>query len=309
MLPAFIIDTTLFSIVPNTNDERDECRYDPVLLLSHMNKSLLSNPAKRWQLVLKVTPLLIPIVGVKLFFHWIGWEFLSVNPLFTSLVAATTFLMGFLITGVIADYKESEKIPTEISSSIEVLYDESYIINKNKNSQVSRAFHGFLLDFTAQLNRWFYRKEKTKNVIDYISAMNDYFAEFETLTQANFVTRMKQEQNNLRKLITRIHTIRETTFVQSAYTIVEALSFFLIMGMIFLKLEPFYESVFFVALVSLIVLYMIFLIKDLDNPFDYMSCDETGTEVSLKPIHDLELRLKEKIIRKDEPISQVHAYT
>jgi hypothetical protein len=237
------------------------------------------------------------------------WEFLSVNPLFTSLVAATTFLMGFLITGVIADYKESEKIPTEIASSIEVLYDESYIIDRNKNSHVSRAFHGFLLSFTSKLNNWFYRKEKTKNVLEHISAMNEYFAEFETLTQANFVTRMKQEQNNLRKLITRIHTIRETTFVQSAYTIVEALSFFLIMGMIFLKLEPFYESVFFVALVSLIVLYMIFLIKDLDNPFDYMSHDETATEVSLKPLHELELRLKEKISKKRKLIRQVNAYT
>ena len=307
MLPETHYKTPI--IFNSTNDKRAYCCYDDVLLLPHMNKSFLSTLVRRWHLALQVAPLLIPILGVKLFFHWMEWEFLSVNPLFTSLVAATTFLMGFLITGVIADYKESEKIPTEIAASIEVLYDESYIIDKNKNSHVSRAFHGFLLDFTSKLNNWFYRKEKTKNVLEHISAMNEYFAEFETLTQANFVTRMKQEQNNLRKLITRIHTIRETTFVQSAYTIVEALSFFLIMGMIFLKLEPFYESVFFVALVSLIVLYMIFLIKDLDNPFDYMSHDETATEVSLKPVHDLELRLKEKILKKSELLNHLHAYT
>jgi hypothetical protein len=272
-----------------------------------MTKAFLRTLINRWHLALQVAPLLIPILGVKLAFHWMGWEFLSLNPLFTSLVAATTFLMGFLITGVMTDYKESEKFPAEISSSIEVLYDESYIIEKNKDSRVPGEFHRFLLDFTVTLNSWFYRKEKTSNLLDMISAMNDYFAEFETLTQANFVARMKQEQNNLRKLITRIHTIRETTFVQSAYTIVEALSFFLILGMIFLKLEPFYESVFFVALVSLIVLYMIFLIKDLDNPFDYISRDETGTEVSLKPIHDLELRLRGKPAKRVELRSRANA--
>jgi hypothetical protein len=29
------------------------------------------------------------------------------------------------------------------------------------------------------------------------------------------------------------------------------------------------------------------LIKDLDNPFDYVENGESGTEISLKPIHDL----------------------
>lgn len=32
---------------------------------------------------------------------------------------------------------------------------------------------------------------------------------------------------------------------------------------------------------------MFFLIKDLDNPFDYTHNGEGGTEISLKPIHDL----------------------
>ena len=33
---------------------------------------------------------------------------------------------------------------------------------------------------------------------------------------------------------------------------------------------------------------MFLLIKDLDNPFDYSNKGETGTEISLKPIHDIE---------------------
>ena len=39
---------------------------------------------------------------------------------------------------------------------------------------------------------------------------------------------------------------------------------------------------------------MLFLIKDLDNPFDYSINGENGTEVSLKPLHDHILFLNEK---------------
>jgi hypothetical protein len=38
---------------------------------------------------------------------------------------------------------------------------------------------------------------------------------------------------------------------------------------------------------------MFYLIKDLDNPFDYSVNGESGTEISLKPIHDLELELQD----------------
>ena len=44
-------------------------------------------------------------------------------------------------------------------------------------------------------------------------------------------------------------------------------------------------------LVSFLMVYMIFLIKDLDNPFEYLEHGESGTEVSIKPIHDLIKRL------------------
>jgi hypothetical protein len=121
--------------------------------------------------------------------------------------------------------------------------------------------------------------------------MNNYFAQFEPLTQANFLTRMKNEQSNLRKMIIRVDNIRDLNFIQSAYAIVEVLVFFIVAGLLLMKLEPFYESLFFTGLVSFIILYMLFLIRDLDNPFDYSEHGENGTEVSLKPIHDLTNRI------------------
>jgi hypothetical protein len=94
-------------------------------------------------------------------------------------------------------------------------------------------------------------------------------------------------------MILRIDTIRATEFVGSAYAIVEAMGFLITIGLIIIKIEPFYASLFFTLLVTFLISYMFLLIKDLDNPFDYSVNGESGTEISLKPIHDLESELKD----------------
>ena len=49
---------------------------------------------------------------------------MEVSPLFSSLVAATVSLLDFLLNGVLSDYKESEKLPGELSTSLFVLAKE-----------------------------------------------------------------------------------------------------------------------------------------------------------------------------------------
>ena len=127
--------------------------------------------------------------------------------------------------------------------------------------------------------------------------MNDFFAELDKEgVQANYIIKMKNEQNYIRKMILRIDTIRDTEFVGSAYTIVEVMGFLIAVGLIIIKIEPFYASLFFTFLVTFLITYMFFLIKDLDNPFDYSVNGESGTEIPLKPIHDLEIVLKDFMI-------------
>jgi hypothetical protein len=255
---------------------------------------------KKWHLVVKIVPILIGIFLLKLAFHKYGLEVVSLNALFTSMIAATTFLIGFLISGVISDYKESEKLPGEMAASLETIYDEAYILDKNKGNSITKNFLNYHKDLLKAINNWFYRKERTKSLIERLHKMDDHFAELEPMMQANFLTRMKNEQANLRKMVIRIDNIRDISFIQSAYAIVELLAFFVVTGLLILKIEPFYESVFFTMIVSFLVVYMIFLIKDLDNPFDYAEHGETGTEVSIKPIHDLTDRLVGKEKHKEE---------
>jgi hypothetical protein len=251
---------------------------------------------QKWSIALKIMPLVIIIAIFKLFFHKYGLEVMELNALFTSLVAGTIFLIGFLISGVLSDYKESEKLPSEISASLINISDDIFTIRKTKNSDTALKFADFQKSFVKSLIDWFYKRERTRSILEKISSINEFLVEFEKEgIQANYIIKLKNEQNSLRKMIMRIDTIRDTNFVSPAYAIVEIMGSLIAIGMIIIKIEPFYASLFFTILVTFLISYMFFLIKDLDNPFDYSANGEGGTEISLKPIHDLEAVLQSTV--------------
>jgi predicted membrane chloride channel (bestrophin family) len=254
--------------------------------------------SSKWKLAIKVVPFVTIIILLKLLAHQSGWEFLTLNSLFGAIISANVFLVGFLISGVLVDYKEAEKIPGELACSLEVLTDECSIIYQNpacrqsgKNITVAKGLMTHVHDLTASILRWLHKKEKSDSIHKQITDLNIYFLALESLTQANFIVRLKNEQNNLRRFITRIHTIRETSFNPAGYAIAEIISAVLCIGLIFTRIDPYYESIFFVAFVSFILIYMVMLIKDLDNPFGYYEKENYADEVSLKPLFDLERRI------------------
>lgn len=245
----------------------------------------------RWKLALKTVPFVVGIIIIKSVIHYFGYEFLTLNSLFTAIISANIFLIGFLISGVLVDYKESEKLPADLSASLETMADEGLIIFKNKKSREAKDFLLKLLQLNKSLIDWFYKKERTGALMDQLQSFNDDFLAFESQTQANFIVRLKQEQHAIRKMIKRIHTIRETSFLGTGYAIAEIITSILVLGLIFIKMEPFYEAIFFVSFVSFILIYMIYFIKDLDNPFGYNEADNLVEEVSLKPVLDSQKRL------------------
>lgn len=244
---------------------------------------------QKWAIAIKILPLIIIVAALKFLSHRFNLEVMELNALFTSLVAGTIFLIGFLMSGVLADFKESEKIPSELTASLRTLYDDTLTISKGKEAQTAVRFIKFQKSLVKSLVAWFYRKERTSSVLNKISSMNEYFADFEKEgIQANYLIKMKNEQGSIRKMILRIDTIRATNFVGPAYAIVEAMGFLTAFGLIIIRIEPFYASLFLTLLIVFLIAYMFLLIKDLDNPFDYSVNGESGTEISLKPVHDLD---------------------
>jgi hypothetical protein len=246
---------------------------------------------KKLKMLFQVAAIVGFVMALKLGAHWLRWEIISLNPLFSGIVAANVFLIGFLLSGVLNDYKESERLPGELATSLESIYEEVALIHKNKNAQAAKDCLSHLADLVASIEKWFYKKEHTKDVMGKLSGLGNYFSELEPFTQATFIARLKQEQANIRRVMVRIHTVRETSFVSSGYMIAEMTTVLLTIGLVFSKIDPFYESLFFVGVITFLLTFLLLLIRDLDNPFGYYESD-SAEDVSLKPLEDLITRMK-----------------
>ena len=71
------------------------------------------------------------------------------------------FLMGFLLSGVLADYKESERLPGELAASIETITDEVETLWETKRVAVSRDCRRHLLTLVDSISLWFRKKQST----------------------------------------------------------------------------------------------------------------------------------------------------
>ncbi|MBK9983810.1 MAG: hypothetical protein IPP15_15815 [Saprospiraceae bacterium] len=78
----------------------------------------------KWRLMLLTFPITAVVVFLKIgIVQWLHFDglvsFSETGLVFTGGI----FLVGFMLAGTLADYKESEKIPAEMASTIESIYD------------------------------------------------------------------------------------------------------------------------------------------------------------------------------------------
>ena len=80
---------------------------------------------KRLKLFFVVAGLVIAISLLKVFVHWMQFEFVTLSTLLTSAIGGAIFIIGFLLSGVLSDYKESERLPADIRVALEAIHDDA----------------------------------------------------------------------------------------------------------------------------------------------------------------------------------------
>jgi hypothetical protein len=257
---------------------------------------------RSWRLPLEALGIAGLVVAVRLVFEVVGLERISLTPLIATIITADVFVLGFLLSGVLADYKESEKLPGELAVSIESIAQECLLLWRHKEAEPARDCLVYLEELTDSLRAWFRKRERTQILMDKVWGLGNFFHALEPYTQANFIVRLKQEQAALSRHIMRIDTIRETDFVSSGSTMAKVITVLVVGGLSVLKLDPWYESVFVTGVIAWFLSYLIMLIADLDNPFDYNREGRAdGQEVSLKPLDDFEKKIHERLLAQAVP--------
>jgi hypothetical protein len=254
-----------------------------------------------FRIAVRAVPVVAVVVLAKLAVDQLDWDRVELNTLYSGFVAANVFLIGFLLAGTLADYKESERLPGELAGRTKAIADECVILHRAKHAAPARACLAHLERLATGLEAWLRGRADVDRPLDDLDGLNHYFLAFESLTQPNFIVRLKQEQSALRLLVIRINTIKETSFVGAGYVIAEATSALLLLALLIADVAQLPAELFLVGAIAFLLTYMILLIRDMDNPFDFHAAGKRGAvEVSLAPLEQLEASLARDLASLNE---------
>lgn len=258
----------------------------------------LANRVKRWRLVVIIIRISIASAGfvlLRALVHRLGLDVLELSPLLSSLVAATVFLLGFLLNGVLSDYKESEKLPGELSTSLFLLAKEIKAIPIHTPGAPIKEDVEAIYYLCVSIIRWIKGEISTDQVMAVYSLTHDHSVRASSwLKDSTLKGRLMAEMGVILRAINRIEVIRETDFATIVYLLAYAASGILCTGLTLIKGDSssYYNTSFFLFCLSWILIFILHLISDLDNPFGF-SDDSSAEDVDLAILESTQLRLKE----------------
>jgi hypothetical protein len=251
----------------------------------------------KWRLMLTSLPYVAAAVIVKLALeHLINFsgviEFSDVGLVLTGGV----FLVGFMLAGTMADYKESEKIPADIACTLETVEETIAQAAVAKPGFDDKALRATLFDLTQGIYDWMYKKLSQERLFAKVEELARVAHALEKAGAAGYASRVLGEVHNLRKILTRVAVISRTGFLASGYALLETLTAAIVMLMMISKFKSAVAELILIAFVSLIFTYMLRLIRDIDDPFEYSADGDKGAaEVELFPLEEYLARAKARL--------------
>ncbi len=226
---------------------------------------------KKFRLFFAVAIVVLTLACVKVAVHYYGLEILELNSLLTSGIGGAIFIIGFLLSSVLADYKEAERIPADIRTSIEAIDGdlESFaLINAEFDLAECRRI---LLSTIDKLRSGLGHARDHKDlppVLAEIGKLTPIFGRLERMGMtANFVVRLRTTQDVLRRSMLRIYQIQRVEFVPSVHVLVQTLVFSIVAMMLFLKTEGDPASAILFGFISYMFVYALYLVRLLEQPF------------------------------------------
>lgn len=233
----------------------------------------------------------IAVVAFKYLLHLLNLEFIEQSSLHNSVVSSVTFVIGFLLSATIADYKESERIPSDVAANIEDMYDDAAAIHSSYpvfdleafRKQLEKIAHSFGKDV----------RKKSYDASQNIRDLTSYFTAMESgKVPANFIVKLKQQSTQLLRSRHRLNYIQKIKFIPSATILVRAIVAVTITLLLLTNVDPYYGGLAIVGIISFIFIYVLLLLDVIGTPFHAEG--KTRDDVSLFLVTDAAEYLKKK---------------
>lgn len=218
-------------------------------------------------------------VGVKYVLHALGWEIIYLDRLHGSVISGTIFVIGFILSATIRDYKEAERIPAEVAATLENMYEDVVSIKKNYPDFDLDAYQTQLQKVAKSLSADL-RNSKSHTARLQLHELNQLNAQMEKAgVPANFIVKLKQQQATLVRHLFRVNYIQRITFIPSASILAWSIITIGILLLLFTEMESFIGSTIVTGAILFILLYVSILIQVIKTPFQDKG--KTKDDVSL----------------------------
>ena len=253
----------------------------------------------KWRLIVKTLPFVACVIALALIRDYILQvkgviQFSDVSPL----LSAVALIIGFMMAGVLADYKESEKMPGEIATTLETLGDTvQVVVSLNNGGDVSQFEQAFR-SLVSTVEDWFMRKVGVDQCYAALEDFRKVIQLMHTAAGAGYTIRGLDQLNNLRRLITRVDVIIRTSFLPVGYALLDLLVGTTLILLLISNYSTPVAEYFLISLLSLIYIYLDHLIRDVDDPFVYASRETREGYAEVDPFPVTEYRRRFEAHRK-----------
>jgi len=250
--------------------------------------------SKRFHLLLKVVPIVVMLLVAKVVINRLNLEFITVDGLVPSLVAGAIFLIGFLLSHVMAHYKEAERMPGEMRAALEAIHDDMASFARTRPDVDMASLKTALSEIVTTLETGLgveghhHELARTEAQVDGLTLR---FGDVEALGMPEpYVVRLRNSQDTLRKTLFRISYVQTMESVPSMRLLVQTLVVACLILILFIRTEGSWESFMIVAFVSYLFVYALSLIQLLEEPF--RTGEGTVDDVSLYLLRDFATKME-----------------
>lgn len=253
----------------------------------------------KWRLLLTTLPVVAGVLIAKMVlstaFHFNGWIDFTDTAL---VLTGGIFLIGFMLAGTMADYKESEKLPAELAAQLETLEDSlEHAIAVNGEPIDRSAVMGVHRNVAQTIYGWLMKRNTQEDMFDSLHQVALTLQDLERQgVHGGAAGKMTGDVDKIRKAVTRLAVISRTGFLATGYALLEMLIVLIICLLMISTFKSVAAEAIVITFVTLTYIYMYRLIKDIDDPFEYSPDGQQGTsEVALFPLIEYLDRLDSRL--------------
>lgn len=244
----------------------------------------------KWRLLLQVLPLLFLFTGVKAILHSRGWEPWTFDLLKAALLAAVTFVTAFLLSGVLGDYNTSRLMLLQIVNRVQAIQDGVMLVCATQPEYDAKPCLLQLERLLDAILGWLQSDRPFAEIEKALTHLTPLFADLQQQTSLAIAPRLQAEQSQIRAAVSHIQQIRDVDFLKPANALLESFWIGAIITLLMVHTNTLSESLIIPGLLFLVFTYLLLLILDLENPFQYDG--KSSVAIDLAPLKQCHTQLQ-----------------